>query len=155
MTMTTLTLKNRRILILQLLVVALLFTSCRNNTEVNRAVHVFFLGVMQILNMALFGILGLIFSILAQTGGKQGLRIAGVVLSIVFALGTIAGLLNLAEWHPRHYEIYTLFGISVIMIIVSLIYSFKSMNEPRKTVKSQGNDKYLDDIISEEEEEII
>lgn len=139
--------------LISLALIVALFSSCRNNREADEAIHIFFIGVLQIINILLFGSTSLIFSILGFTQAKHGLRITGGILTGVFALITLLSFAGLQEWHPRHYLIYTIFGIEFIMLIAAFIFTIKKpVAQVPKPAQQAANQQTLDDIINEEEE---
>ena len=135
-------------LIIPLLILAI--SSCQNPAEADRVFNVFLIGMLQVMNMVVFGVSALIFTLLGYSGRKQGLRITGAILGSLFTLITLLSFLGLQEFHPRHYFIFTIFLIELIMIAIWAIYSFRrfpTATSDRKSINSQT----LDEIIAEEE----
>ena len=131
--------------------------SCQNKAEVDRAVHVFFTGVLQVLNMLVFGVIGLVFSIISHGNGKQGHKVVGGITSGLFALFTVMTFLAVQSYQPRHGTIYILYLFSFVMLGVAAFFLFRTPAQNATPIQ-KGNDKgpSLDDIINgDDEDEII
>ena len=132
----------------------ILFTlSCKNPEQARNAFHVFLIGVLQVINLVLFGVSSIVFSILGFSSGKHGYKIAGGILTGIFFLFTLFTFLGLQEWHPRHYDIYIIFAISLVIAITSLILVVKSPKHQVQNINSNvKHAEALDKIINEEDE---
>jgi hypothetical protein len=135
----------RSIIIVTLL---LLLTSCRNNADVNRGVEVFFLGVLQVLNMIFFGICAVVFSVLAGTGGKMVFKTLGGIFLGLFFLFTAMGFSEVQGVGPRSNEIYIIFLMELAMIIISFIFLLK---KPKITQSEKKRQSDLDQVINDNE----
>ena len=140
-------------LIAFILVATLFLGSCRNGQQenFNRAVEVFFLGVLQVINMIFFGTASLILCIISGTNPKQIFKVLGGVFLGLFSLFALIGFVNVIEANPRENDIFIIFLMEFAMIIVSMIFVFK---KPKATINPANNEKYLDKIIDEKDEVI-
>lgn len=133
--------------------IAVLLVSCRaNQANVDRAVGVFFIGVLQVINMIIFGIAGLIMCIVSSTSNKQIYKILGWIFFGIFSLFTVMGFMALTEIGPRHNEIYVIFMMEAAMMIISLIFVLKKPNPKQKQQAVDSN--YLDKVINDKDEVI-
>ena len=137
---------------LVLLVAATVFLiSCRGNqANVDRAVGVFFVGVLQVINMIFFGVAALILCIVSATNSKQVYKVLGWVFLGIFILFTLMGFMAITELKPRHGEIYVVFMMEAAMIIVALIFVIKKPNPKQKQQAVDAN--YLDKVINDKDE---
>jgi len=121
----------------------------RNNDNFNRVVEVFFLGVLQVINMIIFGVASLIFCIISGTNSKQIYKVLGGVFLGIFSLFCLIGLVNVIEANPRENQIFIIFLMEFAMIIISLIFVFK---KPKKVNNVENKDQYLNKIIDDTDE---
>jgi hypothetical protein len=126
----------------------LLITSCRDSSDIDRGVEIFFLGVLQVLNMTFFGICAVIFSVLAGTGSKPVFRVLGSIFLGLFFLFTAFGFIEVQSARPRGNEIYIIFLMEFAMIIISFIFLLK---KPKTTSTEKKRQSDLDQVINDNE----
>ena len=132
---------------LLILVLLIVFTSCRHNGDAHRAAEIFFLGVLQVINMFFFGICAVIFCVLAGTNGKPVFKALGWVFLSIFAMFAMMGFLEVQSAGPRHNEIYFIFMMEAVMIILSFVFVIRS----KKPVSESKRQSDLDNIINDNE----
>lgn len=121
------------------------------NRDAERAMGVFFLGVLQVINIIIFGVGAVIFSVLSATNVKPIFKVLGWMFLSLFTLFVLIGLINVLELNPKHFDVFIIFFMEAAMIIVSLIFVIRKP-VPQKSTNSK--DQYLEKIISEEQEVI-
>jgi len=129
-----------------LLLLTGILVACKNSSKENfdRAVEVFFLGVLQVINLILFGVTALVFSIISATNSKPVFKTLGAVFLGIFTVFMIMGFLAVTRAQPRHFDIYIIFTVEAVMIIVAFICV---LIKPKKsTVISNNGSTKMDDI---------
>lgn len=126
-----------------------LLISCSDQAKANadRAIAVFFLGVLQLVNLMLFGVTSIVFSAIGITNPKPVYRILGSVFLGIFSIFTTMGYLAVNAKHPRHFDIYWIFIIEIAVIILCLVLLLK----PKK-IKDTRQEDYLDKILDDKNE---
>lgn len=131
--------------------ITIFLISCNNGAkqEMNRAVEVFFLGVLQVLNMSLFGISSLVLCILSITSTKPVFKILGGILLGIFFLFMSLGLMAVTRANPKHFDIYILFILEIVMIIAAFIcLLIKPKNKPSKNnTQAISNKDSVEEVI--------
>lgn len=142
---------SNKTLLALIVVVTLLLVSCRDGHQenFNRAIEVFFLGVLQVINMIFFGTASLIFCIISATNPKQIYKVLGGVFLGIFSLFGLIGFINVVDANPRENQIFIIFLMEFAMIVISAVFVLK---KPKKVTETVDNEKYLDKIIDETDE---
>jgi len=138
-------------LIMLLLCSILFLVSCRgqNNDNFNRAVEVFFLGVLQVINMIIFGVASLVFCVISGTNPKQIFKVLGGVFLGIFSLFSLIGFISVIDANPRENDIFIVFLMEFAMIVISMIFVFK---KPKAVSAVENKDQYLNKIIDDTDE---
>lgn len=131
-----------------LLLTVLVLASCRNKNQVEDAIELFFLIFLMIVNVSIFGTLGLVFSILAYTNGKPALRTAGLIIMILYTLIFILTLKSYAEvsWSEAVPLVFLIIELAILGIGWYFIAKKPAVQPDQK------KDQVLDDIIDEKDE---
>lgn len=106
-----------------LLFIVFMLIACHNGSKenVNRAVEVFFLGVLQVINLILFGVSAVVFSAISITSNKPVFKILGGIFLGIFTIFFLMGFFAVSSARPKHFDIYIIFAVEAIMIIVAFI----------------------------------
>lgn len=140
----TSTIKIQQLALVALLAALLISCNAQNNADVNRAVAVFFLGVLQVINLILFGSTALVLCIVSANSAKPIYKVLGGVFLGIFAIFTLLGFLAVTAEKPRHFDIYILFIVEFLMILIAFIFVLK---KPSK--KSNEASKEMVDSVEE------
>lgn len=142
-----------------LIIGLLLLTSCRNkavaHAEVERAAQIFFITILQCVNLAILGITGLVLGIIGYSNNKNGLRVASLIILSVFTLFTLMSFVGVMNRHAKFFMIFIIFGLEFIVIGIGFFVNLRARKtiDPTKSESSNvTDDEYLDNIINEEEE---
>lgn len=119
------------------------------NREFERGLEVFVIGVLQIINLLIFGILSLVFCIISANNASKTYKVLGWIFLAFFALGFMSGFIMLSNANPREFTIYYIFMMEMIMIVISLIFVIR---KPKSSNASESNEAYLDKIIDDVDE---
>lgn len=150
MKMITLTMnKYARFFCFGLLVLILCSCSDYEKRQFDRSVEVFILGIIQVLNMAVFGSSALTLSIISGSSPKSVFKILGGILSGFFALFTFISYFKITNIGPRHFDVYYLHIISVVMICIAIFFLLKKPTGNNGSKKSISE---LDEIINDRDE---
>jgi len=121
-----------------LLVLLLILFSCKDPKQADKAIEVFFLGVLQVINLILIGVTAMVMCVLAYSNGKEIFRILGWVFLILFSLFTLMGFISVIKLNPRNPEIFYVFIIELIMIVVCLVFIIIKPNTIAPSKKQSG-----------------
>lgn len=109
----------------------LLLAGCQEDSKnVERAIAVFFIGVLQMINLVTFGICAIVFSALSTNPQKPVFRILGWAFFGIFTLFVLLGFLAVTEKQPRHWDVYMIFMVETMMIGISLILLLRKPGRP-------------------------
>lgn len=136
--------KNINILII--LVIILIFTSCKNNADLEKAIEIFFIFVIQVISFVLFGIAGIVLSIVSSNSKTNTTKIIGGILIGIFTIVSIICLLITLDINPKKNYIYFVFLIDFIIISISIFFLAKNKYTGNKLTHNSNED-YLEQII--------
>jgi len=129
----------------------LIFASCSTSeqNEFGRSVEVFLIGLLQVVNMVIFGVLSMIFCIISASNPKSTYKVLGWIFLLIFLLFFAFGYIAVTEARPRHFEIYYIFIMEFVMVVISLLFVIR---KPKTSNTSENRDQYLDKIIDDKDE---
>lgn len=133
--------------------IAILFASCRNTNDFDRAVGTFMVFILQVISFVLFGVSALVLSIVSSSSKTNTTKIMSIVLLSIFALFSLINFSKVTDINPNQNYIYYSFFIDVIIIGISVYFLTKS--KPSKFDNEDVTDDYLDKIIDSELENEI
>lgn len=140
---------NKHLAVLALIALMIIMASCNdsNKAEVDRAIQVFFLGVLEVINMLLFGIVSVVFCVLSVTSPKQAFKILGWIFLSIFFLFTMIIFVVVIDHKPKNPQIFFVFLIAFGMIVVSLVFATKKSKHVIQKNNADLLDKSEEDII--------
>ena len=129
----------------------LILSSCSpaENREFERGLEVFIIGVLQVANLLVFGVLALVFCIISSNNPKTVYKVLGWIFLSFFFISFMAGLIMLSNANPREFTIYYLFIMEMVMIIISFVFVLR---KPKLSKSAESNEAYLDKIIDDKDE---
>lgn len=131
--------------------VLLILASCSpaENREFERGLEVVFIGILQVINLVIFGVLALVFCIISANNPSKTYKVLGWLFLAFFFLGFTSGVIMLSNANPREFTIYYIFIMEMIMIVISLIFVIR---KPKSSIAAESNEAYLDKIIDDVDE---
>lgn len=140
---------NKHLAVLALIALMIIMASCNdsNKAEVDRAIQVFFLGVIEVINMLLFGIVSVVFCVLSVTSPKPAFKILGWIFLSIFFLFTMIIFVAVLDHKPKNPQIFFVFLIAFGMKVVSLVFAMKKSKHVIQKNNADLLDKSEEDII--------
>lgn len=140
--------KNNVHFILLLALIFILF-SCNSysQAEADRAIKVFFLGVLEVANMLFIGIASVVFCVLSSTSAKQVFKVLGWIFLSIFFLFTAIIFIAVLDNSPKNPQIYFVFLIAFAMVMISVIFIFRKSKKSTQKKDDGVLDKIPEEII--------